>query len=54
MRALLYADWDSLVMSDQPVPEPGLGEVLLRVEAAGICGSELEAVRSTAYAAHRR
>ena len=45
MQALLYADWDTLVMAEQPIPRPGPGEVLLRVEAAGICGSELEAVR---------
>jgi len=45
MQALLYADWDTLVMTEQPIPRPQRGEVLLRVQAAGICGSELEAVR---------
>jgi len=46
MKALLYADWDTLRMVDVPIPEPGSGEVLVRVEAAGICGSELEALRN--------
>lgn len=45
MRALVYSAWDTLEMADVPVPDPGPGEVRLRVEAAGICGSELEAVR---------
>lgn len=45
MHALLYADWETLVMSEQPTPVPTVGEVLIHVEAAGICGSELEAVR---------
>lgn len=32
---------------DTPVPVPGPGEVLVRVEAVGICGSDLELVRGT-------
>lgn len=46
MKALLYADWDTLRMSEEPIPEPGPGEVRLKVQAAGICGSELEAVKN--------
>jgi L-iditol 2-dehydrogenase len=45
MRALVYSDWETLQMADVPMPEPAPGEVLVRVQAAGICGSELEAVR---------
>lgn len=45
MRALVYEAWETLRMHDVPEPTPGPGEVRLRVEAAGICGSELEAVR---------
>lgn len=46
MRALLYRDWDDLVLTDvsEPVVEPD--EVLVRVACCGICGSELEAVRT--------
>ena len=46
MKTLLYSDWDTLCIADAPVPIPQAGEVLLRVDAAGICGSELEAVKN--------
>lgn len=42
MTALLYPDWDTLETTDLPRPEAGPGEVLLRVAACGICGSEFE------------
>lgn len=44
MRALVYAAHDRIEVRDVPEPgAPGPGEVLVRVAAAGICGSELEA-----------
>ncbi len=45
MKALLYADWDELRVVETPDPQPAPNEVRIKVEAAGICGSELEAVR---------
>lgn len=45
MQTLLYADWDVLKIVDAPIPNPGPGEARVKVRAAGICGSELEAVR---------
>ena len=45
MLALLYPAHDRLEMADQPLPEAGPGEVVLRVAACGICGSELEAFK---------
>jgi len=45
MKALLYPAWDTLEVVDMPPPEPGPGEVMVRVAACGICGSELEAFR---------
>ncbi|BBL79035.1 iditol 2-dehydrogenase [Rubrobacter xylanophilus] len=33
-------------VEDVPVPEPGPGEVLLRVAACGVCGSDVHAFRS--------
>ena len=39
---------------DEPVPVPGPGEVLVRVEAVGICGSDLELVKGTRDAAFTR
>jgi L-iditol 2-dehydrogenase len=46
MKALVYPAWDTLDVRDVPEPEPAPGEVVLRVAAVGICGSELEAVAS--------
>ena len=46
MRALYYPAFDELVVTDRPDPEPAAGEVILRVAACGICGSELEAFES--------
>lgn len=45
MKALLYPAYQQLEVADQPRPQPGEGEVLLRVAACGICGSELEAFK---------
>jgi len=46
MRALLYPDWNRLEMTDLPLPEAGSDEVIVRVSACGICGSELETFAS--------
>ncbi len=44
MKALVYPAHDRIEVRDVPEPgPPGRGEVLVRVAAAGICGSELEA-----------
>jgi L-iditol 2-dehydrogenase len=41
MKALFYPAWDRLEMREVPEPSPKAGEVVLKVTAAGICGSEL-------------
>lgn len=46
MKALVYSAWDTLEVRDVPGPRPAPGDVVLRVAAVGICGSELEAVAS--------
>lgn len=46
MRAVVYSGPLTLEWLDVPAPEPAPGEVVVRVSAAGICGSELEGVRS--------
>jgi threonine dehydrogenase-like Zn-dependent dehydrogenase len=46
MKTLLYPEYDRLEIADQPSPQPRAGEVLLRVAAVGICGSELEAFKN--------
>lgn len=45
MKALLYSDWDTLEIAEQPMPALAEGEALLKVAACGVCGSELEAFR---------
>jgi L-iditol 2-dehydrogenase len=41
MKALLLTEYSKLEMADLPVPEPASHEVLIRVEACGICGSDV-------------
>lgn len=43
MKALVYADWGVVEVKDVPDPKLLPDEVLIRVHACGICGSELEA-----------
>jgi len=51
MKAIYYPAWDQLDMREVPEPSPKPGEVLLRVKAVGICGSELHGF--VAHAARR-
>jgi L-iditol 2-dehydrogenase len=46
MKTLYYPEYRRLEIADLPRPQPGDGEVLLRVAAVGICGSELEAYKT--------
>ena len=41
MKALLLSEYNRLEMTELPMPRPGPGEVLVRVEACGICGSDV-------------
>lgn len=41
MKALLLSQYRHLELADFAVPEPGPGEVLIRVAACGICGSDV-------------
>ncbi len=43
MKALVYIAPNNLEYRDEPDPVPGEGEVLVRVEASGICGSDMHA-----------
>lgn len=43
MKALVYTGPNSLVYRDEPDPVAEPGEVLVRVEAVGICGSDMHA-----------
>jgi len=41
MKALLLSQYRNLEIADLPVPHPGPDEVLIRVAACGICGSDV-------------
>jgi L-iditol 2-dehydrogenase len=41
MKALLLSEYGRLEMVEVPMPRPGPEEVLIRVEACGICGSDV-------------
>ncbi len=41
MKALLLSEYNRLELVDVPMPRPGPDDVLVRVEACGICGSDV-------------
>ena len=44
MRAAVLVEWNRLTVEEVPSPELGHGEVLVRVGACGICGTDLKIV----------
>src|ERR1039458_7076996 len=44
MQAAVLRDFGQLTLESVPVPEPGPGEVLVRVRACGLCGTDLKIV----------
>lgn len=50
MRALLFVERLRLEAVDLPDPEPGPGDVVLRVAACGICGSDLSCYKTGVFA----
>ncbi|HET8563477.1 MAG TPA: zinc-binding dehydrogenase [Candidatus Binatia bacterium] len=44
MRAAVTRDWNEICIEDVPVPSLETGEVLVRVGACGICGTDLKIV----------
>lgn len=43
MKALIYTGVEELTYLDRPVPTPAEGEHLVRIDASGICGSDMHA-----------
>ncbi len=43
MKALVYTGTREMTYQDAPAPKPAGGEVLIRVDAVGICGSDMHA-----------
>ena len=47
MKAVIFQGSDKvLAVQDLPIPEPGPGQLLLKVEACGICGSDIHAYQA--------
>src|SRR5713101_8153298 len=45
MKAAIYNGNNQMAVVDVPKPKPGGGEVVLKVHACGICGSDLHAIQ---------
>ena len=45
MKAVVYRGPNDLRVEDIPRPEPGPGEMLVRVEASGICGTDIKKIQ---------
>jgi L-iditol 2-dehydrogenase len=45
MKAVLRRQPGEVILTDRPIPEPGPGEVLVRLRACGICGSDVARLR---------
>ena len=43
MRALVYTQPGEMQLLQRPMPEAAMGEVVLKIEAVGICGSDMHA-----------
>ena len=43
MKALVYTAPERLSLREVPEPRPGAGDVLVRIDACGICGSDMHA-----------
>jgi len=44
MKAAVLFDFNDVRIVDKPVPSPGPGEVLLKIKACGICGSDIKVI----------
>jgi threonine dehydrogenase-like Zn-dependent dehydrogenase len=45
MLAAVLKDFNQLVLEDLPKPEPGPGEVLVRIKSCGICATDYKAIK---------
>ncbi len=46
MRAWVLGDPGQLILTEKPVPVPGRGEVLVRIDAVAICATDLDVIKS--------
>lgn len=45
MLAAVLKDFNDLVLEDVPVPDPGIGEAVVRIRACGFCQTDYKAIR---------
>ena len=45
MRAAVLRDFDRLVLEDVPIPEPGIGEAVVRIRSCGFCATDYKAIK---------
>ncbi len=53
MQAAVYRSPDNIVTESVDVPEIGAGEVLIRIDTCGICGTDLKKIHTGSHAAPR-
>ena len=53
MQAAVYRDIDTVVTETVPVPDIGPGEVLVRIDTCGICGTDLKKIHTGSHSAPR-
>ena len=53
MRAAVYRGVDEVRCETIPVPEIGAGEVLVRIDTCGVCGTDLKKIHTGSHAAPR-
>src|ERR1700753_3120597 len=53
MQAAVYRGIDDVRTEELPVPEIGPGEVLLRIDTCGICGTDLKKIHTGSHSAPR-
>ena len=53
MRAAVYRGIDKVQCEMIPVPEIGVGEVLVRIDTCGVCGTDLKKIHTGSHTAPR-
>lgn len=53
MRAAVYRGVDFVEFESIPVPEIGVGEVLVRIDTCGVCGTDLKKIHTGSHSAPR-
>jgi L-iditol 2-dehydrogenase len=53
MKAAVYREIDRVVCEEIPVPEIGHGEVLVRIDTCGVCGTDLKKIHTGSHSAPR-